>query len=137
MPWAIIKSILARLFPAAFKRKLARTMTMPATVSITPSHGNGRPGAKQVPYITFEAIVGRNSTFHMLTSEQMDEIGGVEYRALNALLWIVPIVCSFISVLLLTHLEISFLVSFLDSTSLIRDHCYIHLPAPVATCFPE
>src|SRR6266498_2273046 len=49
MPWTIIRNIFARLFPAAFKRKLARTVTMPATISITPSHGNGRPGTKQVP----------------------------------------------------------------------------------------
>jgi hypothetical protein len=42
-----------------------------------------------VPYISFNAIVGRNSTFHLLTKEQMEELGGVEYRALNALLWLV------------------------------------------------
>lgn len=70
-------------------------MTMPATVSITPIHGNVRPGTKPVSYISFDAVVGRNSSFRMLTREQMEEIGGIEYRALNALVWIIPIVCIF------------------------------------------
>jgi hypothetical protein len=46
-------------------------------------------GSKVVPYISFDAVVGRNSTFHLLTNEQLEELGGVEYRALNALLFIV------------------------------------------------
>ena len=44
------------------------------------------------PYVSFEATVGRNSAFHMLTADELDELGGVEYRALNALLWIVGFV---------------------------------------------
>jgi hypothetical protein len=35
---------------------------------------------KEVSYITFDAIVGRNSHFRDLTSAQRDELGGVEYR---------------------------------------------------------
>jgi len=65
---------------------------MPATVSLTPSRAGAEAGKKQVPYISFDAVVGRNSAFHLLTHEQLDEIGGVEYRALNALLWIVAAV---------------------------------------------
>jgi len=66
---------------------------MPATMSLTPSRvGAAEVGRKQVPYISFDAVVGRNSAFHLLTNEQLDEIGGVEYRALNALLWIVAAV---------------------------------------------
>ena len=45
-----------------------------------------------VPYISFDAIIGRNSVFHELTNEQLEELGGVEYRALNALMWLVPLV---------------------------------------------
>jgi hypothetical protein len=67
-------------------------VTIPATVPITPSNWNVRPGTKPVPYISFEAVVGRNSAFRMLTTGQMEEIGGIEYRALNALVWIIPIV---------------------------------------------
>lgn len=35
---------------------------------------------KDVNYISFDAIVGRNSKFINLTSEQREELGGVEYR---------------------------------------------------------
>jgi hypothetical protein len=52
----------------------------------------GDAAAKEVPYITFSAVVGRNSRFTGLTEDQVDELGGVEYRALRALLWIVVIV---------------------------------------------
>lgn len=34
-------------------------------------------------------VVGRNSHFHDLTKEEHDELGGVEYRALRILFWIV------------------------------------------------
>jgi hypothetical protein len=44
---------------------------------------------KEVAYISFAAVVGRNSRFEGLTEEQMEELGGVEYRALRVLLWIV------------------------------------------------
>lgn len=40
---------------------------------------------KPVGYITFDAIVGRNSRFRSLTSAQEAELGGVEYRALSVL----------------------------------------------------
>lgn len=48
--------------------------------------------ARAVPYVSFDAVVGPNSTFDELTEEQLEELGGVEFRALNALLWIVGIV---------------------------------------------
>ena len=87
MPWTIIGSLFAKVFPG-LKRKITRTVTMPVTMSLTPGHEN-KPGSKYAPYLSFEARVGPNSTFRLLTSDQLDEIGGVEYRALNALLCIV------------------------------------------------
>jgi len=90
MPWNALSRLLLWFFPARLKERIGRTMTIPAT--ITPSHGNARPGTKQVPYVKFEAILGRNSAFRRLTKDQRDELGGIEYRALNALLWIVPVV---------------------------------------------
>ncbi|KAF8806550.1 TrkH-domain-containing protein [Phlegmacium glaucopus] len=87
MPWSIIGSLFTKLFPG-LKRKITRTVTIPVTTSLTPGHEN-KPGSKHAPYLSFKARVGPNSTFHFLTSDQLDEIGGVEYRALNALLWIV------------------------------------------------
>ena len=50
--------------------------------------------ARAVPYVSFDAVVGHNSSFEDLTEEQLEELGGVEFRALNALLWIVGIVGS-------------------------------------------
>jgi hypothetical protein len=90
MPHRLLNSVIRRVFPK-FERKLTRTVTMPATTSLVSAHAGQRvpPHAKAVPYISFNAIVGRNSTFHLLTKEQMEELGGVEYRALNALLWLV------------------------------------------------
>jgi hypothetical protein len=92
MPHEIARDIFTRFFPK-LQRKLTRTMTIPRTTTL-----NGVVGAKPAPYISFNAIVGRNSAFHQLTREQQDELGGVEYRALNALLWIVAGV-SFFSML--------------------------------------
>lgn len=89
MPHEIIGSLFHRVFPS-LQSKLTRTMTMPVTQTIVSHRGGNVPhGAKPVPYISFDAVVGRNSAFHLLTNEQMEELGGVEYRALNALLWIV------------------------------------------------
>ncbi|KAF9529697.1 cation transport protein-domain-containing protein [Crepidotus variabilis] len=90
-PWRILRNIISRIFPTRIKQTLVRTMTIPASISLAPSVGEAQSGAKQVPYISFEAIVGRNSAFHLLTNDQLEEVGGVEYRALNALFWIVPI----------------------------------------------
>lgn len=36
-------------------------------------------------------VVGRNSQFHGLTHEERDRLGGVEYRAITLLSWVVPI----------------------------------------------
>ncbi|KXN87472.1 Low-affinity potassium transport protein [Leucoagaricus sp. SymC.cos] len=90
MPHRLIGSALNKLFPR-FKRRLTRTVTIPVTTSLvsTRTGQHAPPHAKAVPYISFNAIVGRNSAFHLLTNEQLEEIGGVEYRALNALLWFV------------------------------------------------
>jgi len=67
-------------------------MTMPRTNSIAGKgtiNSSGPDEVKEVPYISFSAVVGRNSRFHGLTEEQMDELGGVEYRALRVLLYFV------------------------------------------------
>ncbi|KAJ7686542.1 cation transport protein-domain-containing protein [Mycena rosella] len=89
MPHEIARNLFSRFFPK-LQRKFTRSMTLPRTTTLASSRGDiGVVGAKPVPYISFDAIVGRNSAFHRLTKEQQDELGGVEYRALNALLWIV------------------------------------------------
>ncbi|KAG8770568.1 low affinity potassium transporter [Ceratobasidium sp. 428] len=68
----------------AIKKFLPQTLTLPRTLT-GGSAGETRP----VPYISFNAIVGRNSQFHDLSQEEQEELGGVEYRALTALLWII------------------------------------------------
>ncbi|KAG5637728.1 hypothetical protein H0H81_003438 [Sphagnurus paluster] len=89
MPFTIIKNLFYRVFPK-LKRRVTRTITIPATMSIaSQNRESAPPGAKVVPYISFNATVGRNSNFKDLSQSELDELGGVEYRALNALLWIV------------------------------------------------
>ncbi|GAA5992419.1 hypothetical protein JCM11641_002901 [Rhodosporidiobolus odoratus] len=89
---------------------LARTQTVMSTHSHPEGPGQAMGGVKDggtgavkpVSYITFDAVVGRNSKFHGLTTAQQEELGGVEYRALTALLRIVSLywlLCQLIAVL--------------------------------------
>ncbi|KAI9441617.1 cation transport protein-domain-containing protein, partial [Lactarius indigo] len=78
-PRHVISQLVHRFFPGVH-RQLRRTVTMPRTTTIT-----------AVPYISFDAVVRHNSAFQSLTDEQLEELGGVEFRALTALLWIVGI----------------------------------------------
>lgn len=62
-----------------------RTFTVPRSTTVTSMHSIGASptiegSARQVPYISFDAQVGRNSVFKHLTNEQADELGGIEYR---------------------------------------------------------
>jgi hypothetical protein len=41
-------------------------------------------------YFSFFPLTSRNSQFHGLTEEQLEELGGVEYMALRALSWLIP-----------------------------------------------
>jgi len=85
----IISQLLRRFLPGVHQR-LTRTVTMPRATTITAMRGNTER-ARAVPYVSFDAVVGHNSSFVSLTEEQLEELGGVEFRALNALLWIVGI----------------------------------------------
>lgn len=88
MPHEILGSLISWFFPK-FKRKLTRTVTEPVSTTIASQRGTTLTSARTVPYISFDAVVGHNSSFPYLTSNQLEELGGVEYRALTALLWIV------------------------------------------------
>ncbi|BGP12490.1 hypothetical protein JCM10213_005472 [Rhodosporidiobolus nylandii] len=102
-PVSLAASLAKQKIPA-LRSAVERNMTMPRTTTIMSTHshpesGIGRatglvkePGTgdvKPVSYITFDAVVGRNSKFHGLTTAQQEELGGVEYRALTLLLRIV------------------------------------------------
>lgn len=43
---------------------------------------------KLAPYLSYTPSVGRNSQFYDLTEEQRNELGGIEYRSLKTLSWI-------------------------------------------------
>ncbi|GAA6053434.1 hypothetical protein JCM3770_005164 [Rhodotorula araucariae] len=92
---------LARQRIPAVRNVFDRNLTMPRTTTMLSTHSRGEDGAtggmkhavtgavKPVSYISFDAIVGRNSKFHGLTNAQQEELGGVEFRALTILLRIV------------------------------------------------
>lgn len=90
-PLEIGKRAFEKAFPERAKT-LKQSMTVTRTQTIgrigTTAPGDKEP-EKEVPYISFAAVVGRNSRFEGLTEEQMEELGGVEYRALRVLLWVV------------------------------------------------
>ena len=44
--------------------------------------------APVMPYLSWNPTIGRNSNFDDLNEDQMNELGGIEYRALNTLKWI-------------------------------------------------
>lgn len=80
---------LHRLFPS-LGRRIHRTLTMPdAPRLLVPDRGEIPPGARPVSYLNFNTRVGHNSRFIGLSDDDYEELGGVEYRALSALLWIV------------------------------------------------
>jgi hypothetical protein len=61
-------------------------MTLPYTATLV---------AKETPWLSFDGlVVGRNSAFRTetLTADQLEFIGGVEYRALRLLSYFIPLV---------------------------------------------
>ncbi|KAL5504732.1 hypothetical protein ACEPAH_7395 [Sanghuangporus vaninii] len=92
-------TILYKLFKRKAVPGLRRTLTRISTLH---SHQQPREEVDEdekmrnkmknpVKYFSesFSALIGRNSKFYDLTEENLEELGGVEYRALNALLWII------------------------------------------------
>lgn len=98
-PFDVIGKAIRRLFPSLGER-LSQAVTIPRTETLISRANAGEHNipdqiqARAVPYLRFDTIVGRNSVFHDLTAEKLEELGGVEYRALNALLWIIGSVSS-------------------------------------------
>ncbi|KAJ7166639.1 potassium transporter [Mycena filopes] len=82
-PVTLAKGLFKRSAPTAF-RKLERKMTLPYTETVT---------AQETPWLSFDGlVVGRNSAFRTesLSDEQVEFIGGVEYRALRLLSYLIP-----------------------------------------------
>jgi hypothetical protein len=124
-PRDIISRLIHRFLPSVH-RQLRRTVTMPRTTTITTIRGSSE-GDKAVPYISFDAVVSHNSVFKSLTDEQLEELGGVEFRALNALLWIVGIVrINAYASSCQTHFNHA-IVSYLCAITRLCDHCSLHV----------
>ncbi|KAL0948734.1 hypothetical protein HGRIS_008868 [Hohenbuehelia grisea] len=87
MPIEIAKNTVHRLFPK-LHAQLSRSVTVPEVTTIAPQRDRTLRGDRRVSYISFNAVVDKNSEFHMVSQDQLEELAGVEYRALNALLWI-------------------------------------------------
>ncbi|KAJ7583925.1 potassium transporter [Mycena floridula] len=82
-PVQIFQRLLKRASPKIY-RTLERKLTIPYGTTVA---------AKSRPWLdNFDLFVGRNSDFHTesLTDEQVEEIGGTEYRALRLLSYVVP-----------------------------------------------
>ncbi|PWN49886.1 hypothetical protein IE53DRAFT_122868 [Violaceomyces palustris] len=100
------------------QEKLNRTMTMQRTSTIA-SVQSGRAGTwaestntKTAPYLSFDATVSGNSRFLELTEAQRDELGGVEYRAIDLLAKLIP------AYWLLVNLSmVTIMASYINSSS--------------------
>ncbi|KAK0497879.1 potassium transporter [Armillaria luteobubalina] len=81
-PIQIFRKLFKRSAPGIY-RKFQRKMTMPYTSTLE---------AKRTKWLDFDLDVGRNSNFYTetLTDEQLEKIGGAEYRALRVLSYLVP-----------------------------------------------
>jgi hypothetical protein len=136
MPHEIISSIVHKFFPN-LERRIRRTVTIPVSRTLTSQHvesGQQATGSRPVPYISFNASVGRNSTFHDLTREQIEELCGIEFKALNCLVWIVPCVRFRQLPRLPLMLIITYLAVLLDSPGYrIFYHCAIYVSSKVET----
>ncbi|KAJ7448435.1 potassium transporter [Mycena galericulata] len=83
-PVTIAKRLFKRGAPSTF-RKVERKLTLPYTETL---------GAKDAPWLSFDGlVVGRNSAFRTesLSDDQLEFIGGVEYRALRLLSYLIPV----------------------------------------------
>jgi Trk-type K+ transport system membrane component len=59
---------------------LGKTTAAPSRRSVSSARG------ADLPYLSKEATIGRNSNFYKLTAEDRERLGGIEYRALKLLL---------------------------------------------------
>jgi hypothetical protein len=83
-------------FSPSLKRSTRRLVTIPLEPALFVSDQGEVPlGAHSVSYLRFHVRVGHNSRFIGLSDKDVEELGGVEYRALTALLWVVSGVSTF------------------------------------------
>jgi potassium uptake Trk family protein len=100
-PLEMTDHVMERVFPR-IQQSFTRSTTIPHTMTFSSTHSAGGT-TRPAPYLTFNATVSRNSRFQDLTEAQKDELGGVEYRALDLLAKVLPIywaLCVFFFVVL-------------------------------------
>ncbi|KAI3624159.1 hypothetical protein GLX27_002935 [Malassezia furfur] len=68
----------------------SRTMVAEPLTAEAEAQADGE-AVRHAPYLTFNARVTGNSHFTGLTHAQRVELGGVEYRALDVLAWLIPL----------------------------------------------
>lgn len=82
-PFQLVNRLFKRAAPRAHDR-FERTMSMDTYMTLQ---------SQAVPWLNFDGlVVGRNSNFHTesLTDEELEDVGGAEYRALRLLSILVP-----------------------------------------------
>lgn len=137
-----ILDLFASLFRDFFpnmQKKLKRSMTMPIESKLVPEcTDTDLPGTRSVSYFSFNVKVRKNSAFYGLSDRDCEELGGVEYRALTALLWIVPAVSETFSVCV--HVDLSnffrVIVRRWYSWDCICSHRTIHVTCKMEEQFP-
>ena len=60
----------------------------PRTRSLADFLSQSRQDEDPIPYLSYAPAIGRNSLFVDLTEEQREELGGIEYRSLQTLAWV-------------------------------------------------
>lgn len=94
-PLEIASTAIKTAFPRV-QTALTRSTTMNRTSTIASVQSGGgmsnynADGIKTAPYLSFDLTVSGNSRFHELTEAQRDELGGVEYRAIDLLAKLIP-----------------------------------------------
>ena len=86
-----IKNVLAKIKENDDETGGLRDRFANRTRSISRALSADKRDMDPLPYLSYAATIGRNSTFVDLTEEQREELGGIEYRALKTLAWILMI----------------------------------------------
>ncbi|CAD6893120.1 unnamed protein product [Tilletia controversa] len=87
----------------AFERVVTTQTTMPRTTTIASTHSatgaSASEGGRSAPYLSFDITVARNSQIDQrpLTEAQRNELGGVEYRAIDMLAKLIPVYWLFLN----------------------------------------
>lgn len=132
-PFAVLGMVVKRITPAKVKRRVVRTFTAPPPTTLVPTStvDTGPLGRfKAAKWLSGGSLkILRNSEFvtEDLSDERLEEIGGIEYRALRVLGYLVAAVSHFHNVKDVLMLIVSFIVLFLYSVLHVHSFCPVHV----------